>query len=161
MCGPVGIFLNKALLFTFHGYFFPLCFGSAALCIHYRTNTELYLLGTTQRSAAWREAVRTTTKKRGWAENWSGQLRDGRHRWWQQGSQQCVHLWDAQYCTRLKAQSAVRLKCLLHIAGLQVVGSNAYYTLLAYTTWEEEKEAIQVKLTHLFPNLKNNWDLKK
>lgn len=40
-------------------------------------------------------------------------------------------------------------------------GSNAYYTLLAYTTWEEEKEAIQVKLTHLFPNLKNNWDLKK
>lgn len=109
-------FLNKALLFTFHGYFFPLCFGSAALCIHYRTNTELYLLGTTQRSAAWREAVRTTTKKRGWAENWSGQLRDGRHRWWQQGSQQRVHLWDAQYCTRLKAQSAVRLKCLLHIA---------------------------------------------
>ena len=57
---------------------------------------ELYLLGAIQMLAAWRGVSMTTTRRRDWAGNWSGQLRDGQRLWWQQDSQQCVHLGDAE-----------------------------------------------------------------
>lgn len=76
--------------------FLPLgWFCSPTLC-QSSIDAALYLLGAIQMSASWRGVLMTTTRRRDWAGNWSGQWRGGQHLWWQQDSQQYAHLGDAK-----------------------------------------------------------------